>query len=675
MKIQLKSLALFLAGAALVLTGCQNENQLLGEDAGNSPEASGRLFYVNAGISLPSSDGTRSATDEGFPGNTDDDNQTNSDAETPDYEYGYDYENDVRTMILVFATKEENKFLAYSKVSGIDKAPTGSTTQHYTFDVITEIKYEDLKAAYEAGLLATSQEVNVYAFCNYTANLENLLKNEAKVGDASWIDWHGTVKEAGSQAGVTPAISNTIWANRSFLMTNYKQVSTKFPKTVEGWDEYADKENPFKVTTDGIEDQDGDLAPIQVERSAARFDFRDGSDGDNTYKMITDVHEIGIPEKGDAELNLFSVQLTRMALVNMSKNFYYLRRVSADGKNTGALVGGRELPATSSASDGAAYVVDCDWEDKLISGDDGLGNITLEKVGEGDDSEYFNFPLYQADGSYNTDNWYVDNIKDVLENNNKDTWTNRNYKIWRYVTENTIPGGPENQITIQSTGIVFKGRIIAGDDINEQYSTKDEIATENKERYVSDKVASALSKNEKGPILYSFDGFLYAGWEELIEGAKKDDKGGRLFTAVENILKKLELPDFDNLETALNNGGIKLDDTQAGQLRKMAKSEGITVYEPEQEGDQWGYYCYYFYWNRHNDNGKAGLMGVMEFATVRNNVYKLAVTKIEKFGHPRNKDDDPDPVEPEDPDEEPTRYIQVDVDVLPWVVRVNDITF
>ena len=68
-------------------------------------------------------------------------------------------------------------------------------------------------------------------------------------------------------------------------------------------------------------------------------------------------------------------------------------------------------------------------------------------------------------------------------------------------------------------------------------------------------------------------------------------------------------------------------------------------------------------------------MGRMEFATVRNNVYKLSVTKIGQLGHPRNPKNDPDPVIPEDPDEDPTHYIQVQVEVLPWVVRVNNIEF
>ena len=66
-------------------------------------------------------------------------------------------------------------------------------------------------------------------------------------------------------------------------------------------------------------------------------------------------------------------------------------------------------------------------------------------------------------------------------------------------------------------------------------------------------------------------------------------------------------------------------------------------------------------------------MAAMEFATVRNNIYKLSINSILEFGHPGKPGDDPDPDEPNDPDETPKTYFRVQVRVLPWVVRVNNI--
>lgn len=68
-------------------------------------------------------------------------------------------------------------------------------------------------------------------------------------------------------------------------------------------------------------------------------------------------------------------------------------------------------------------------------------------------------------------------------------------------------------------------------------------------------------------------------------------------------------------------------------------------------------------------------MGPMEFAVVRNNVYKLAVTNIKQLGHPRIPENDPDPKDPDDPDESSDIYITLSVEVLPWTVRVNNIEF
>jgi hypothetical protein len=118
------------------------------------------------------------------------------------------------------------------------------------------------------------------------------------------------------------------------------------------------------------------------------------------------------------------------------------------------------------------------------------------------------------------------------------------------------------------------------------------------------------------------------------------------------------------------------DDEALSAFKSAATAAKFTLYQSSVDKDYGpGYYCYYFYWNRHNDNGNDGVMGPMEFAVVRNNVYKLAVTKIDRLGHPRITDNDPDPVDPEDPDEKGDLYLSVSVEVLPWVVRENDIEF
>ena len=76
--------------------------------------------------------------------------------------------------------------------------------------------------------------------------------------------------------------------------------------------------------------------------------------------------------------------------------------------------------------------------------------------------------------------------------------------------------------------------------------------------------------------------------------------------------------------------------------------------------------CYYKYWIRHMDNSNAEQMGIMEFAIVRNNAYKLDVKAVSGLGEPT------DEINPNIPDESSKMYLNVKVTIMPWVVRNNN---
>lgn len=756
MKLKLHSMLLPVA-AALILAGCQD----LMSDSGGVTNADDSVTYsISAAIALPSTAGTRSGTDDTENGSTNTGgDQTNSDATPTDYEYGYDYENDVRSMILLIATTD-GKYITHTVVDGITKVQPG---ERYDFTVTAEIKHSDLVAAYENSTLLSNgnddpKKVCIWAYCNYTTTLLEDL-NTCTSGSEDWQDFKGSVTEAASPAGHTPDISNTIWAPRSFLMTNAVEFTTQFPGKIGDWDDYADKNNPFDINS---EEAKASHKAIPVERAAARIDFRRAAghaeDPDkDLFKLKADTDNDGP--------NLFNIKLTRMALVNMSKDFYYLRRVSGNGLNEGSKIGGAENRSN--------YVVDTDAAiknairsstSKNVSDDGGEDQITPENAGT-----YFNFPLFKSakeDGKYPYDmyGWYTDSIEDVVNEGKEDTWSGSEsdkYHIWRYVTENTIPGGDDydHQQTVQSTGVIFKGSIFPGADIDATHGASGpryaseavEIALTAASQHLThnssaDPVTSTGELVGKGkgdkfnyPILYSFNGLLYAGVDELVLAAANDGINGPLYNAVEQVLNHWYIeytPDTDEpvketfeyndsesgpqasdgnkiqpltvriyaemLKNKSLSDGSKTNESGFGHcslsekgfgdgnpendpendpecyFMKHAPKDGkITIYKAseEEDGEGWGYYCYYFYWNRHNDNNQSGRMGRMEFATVRNNVYKLSVTGIGKLGHPRIPAYDPDPVDPNDPDEEPVDYITVKVEVLPWVVRVNNIEF
>ncbi|MDD6253411.1 MAG: Mfa1 family fimbria major subunit [Bacteroidales bacterium] len=203
------------------------------------------------------------------------------------------------------------------------------------------------------------------------------------------------------------------------------------------------------------------------------------------------------------------------------------------------------------------------------------------------------------------------------------------YKIWCYAKENTLPNVNAQKHAV-STGVVFKAQITAGDG-------------------ASDAVKKAMADGKK---IYVFKNVLYGAWADVKAAA---DAGTD-----------------PTIQAAYNQAvvGMTGDDPVAA----TAGAAGFTGYSAK-DGK---YYVYYYYWNRHNDNLDPYTMGIMEFAVVRNNVYKLCVESIKKFGHPdptNPTDPDPDPVKPDDPDESVNYYFTVSVKVLPWTVRINNIEF
>ena len=239
-----------------------------------------------------------------------------------------------------------------------------------------------------------------------------------------------------------------------------------------------------------------------------------------------------------------------------------------------------------------------------------------------------NFDAQLSDPS----NWHWTSLASLTTNDNYDG----DYKIWCYAKENTIPGTTAQKHNI-STGVVFKGELTAGET-------------------ASDAVKTAMAAGER---IYVFNNVLYGAWSDVKTAA--------------------EAGTDPTLQAAYNQAatGVAADAEPTGAA---AAAAGFTGYSPKNGK----YYVYYYYWNRHNDNLDPYNMGVMEFAVVRNNVYKLAVDKISRFGHPTPPDPsnpdpdpepDPDPVDPDDPDESVNYYFNVTVKVLPWTVRINNIEF
>ena len=263
-------------------------------------------------------------------------------------------------------------------------------------------------------------------------------------------------------------------------------------------------------------------------------------------------------------------------------------------------------------------------------------------------------------GSEVPTNWVVDtdwsnkvaaNFDAQLEAPSKWTWTKLAdlttddnytddagaYKIWCYAKENTIPGIDAQKHNV-STGVVFKAELAAGEG-------------------ASTEVKAAMAAGNR---IYVFNNKLYGAWSDVKAAAEAGTDA--------------------TLQAAYNQAAATIAADATEPKGADAAAAGFTGYSAKNGK----YYNYYYYWNRHNDNLDPYNMGVMEFAVVRNNVYKLAVNAINRFGHPTPPDPsnpdpdpepDPDPVKPDDPDESVNYYFNVTVKVLPWTVRINNIEF
>lgn len=609
-----------------VLAGCSKSNDIPQPGPGGSDDAA----YMSVQVALPTAKNTRS--------------------KAAGTEVGQDYENKVQKLMLVLA-KSDNSYVAHGVVENVTKQ-TGSTVT-----TTAKINRTSIFNFYEKGDLTGDQNrIRVFVFCNPTDALIASMSN-LTVGDKEWCDLTGMVDE--EQAD--------IWYKNSFLMANSEIAVKQIPVSFDDWvTRYANEGTPFDLSGDNNGSVDNKGA-VKVERVSARFDFCDGSPESSAP------HTYDIGEGDDA--GTLQVQLVRMALVNMNNSFYYLRRVSADGMPAGAELCGEETADN--------YVVSTAHE---IKTQDQLAEQQIAEL-----NKWFSYCLYDTKGQIDDltrqqwDSYWIDDVMGRDEDNDEGWTADRKsgYHIWRYVTENTIPMDNKYQRTGVSTGVVFKGKLLAGDKLDKTSDLYKAISDDIKP---GDFDGYTYQVDDKSyPILYLFQNQLYTGWNREVATEAAKDPHSDLYKAAMTAPEGQKSPDalYKELVEANKEGARGHVNEALAAFRKAATAAGFTLYQASNDADGIadgkhagvGYYFYYFYWNRHNDNYKPGAMGQMEFGTVRNNVYKLAVTGIRKLGHPRNTDNDPDPVDPDDPDENGDIYLKVSVEVLPWTVRVNNIDF
>ncbi len=608
-----------LCGVALVglATGCSNDEL----PTGSAPEKSGDV-YARLALSLPS---TRSQT------TTD----GNSDA---GFEVGKDYENKVTSVLVVLAEQDGENYnyitSALTDTKGQD-AIDGDPDKYTPEKPMYTVTFESSAIAEFA-----DQQVYVFAFCNPNMNLVNQLGQLKKADKYSLNELKGNLNEG------------SISTKDGFFMSNHSLSSVKIPKMEELLHDYNTPTNPFYLGT------------IDVSRVTARFDFRETQFTDQEAKNCYPIYDtfttvIETPKRDEAgnvikdekgnivydsvtetTSNLMGyVTIDGMALMNEALSYYCLPRVSANGMGSVVSLCGNENSSN--------FVVSPNYDQKVA---------TLTNQFMLDNYLYTGIPTSDAAAAtvspYNYDLFDFEPLGGDREEDDDDNWnveegaSKKGYYIWKYVTENTIPGndadGVNETIAYQKLGvttcIVFRASItaVAGSAVEDQMNGNDYI--------------------------YCFNGQLIGNMKTL----KKEVKQNPVSSLADAFYAAAKANGLTmNEDGTIDPDNVDLNDFQETGITD--RGEGLKIFKPENGK----YYCYYIYRNRHNDNQSSWMMGPMEFAVVRNNIYKIDVQNILEFGHTKYSKDDPDPEDPNTPDEPNKAYFRLQVRVLPWVVRVN----
>ena len=516
-------------------------------------------------------------------------------------EIGQPTENTVGKLLVVLATKNENGQYCFLTSAETDARPNGSDATLNTIKYTLNFSAKDLnpnpldKDENSGGASIPGTTVYTFVYCNPSA----MLLDRFNVSKGVVID--------NIYASLDDKDNSSMWTANKFLMTN-SEISA--PKQIPSREDLVNKHNaPEKAFNLGV---------VKVKRCAARFDFQIVND--NKY----DIKDIEDPTK-----KVGTIELTKMAMFNIQKSFYYLPHVSETWAWTVPVQSG-VLNYGLCEDTEAGYVMSYNE-----------GNFKNKLLGTTYRNQFYsniidaNLKSDKEGGLTHDLCWTSIKPEDWNKRGEDDNegWTpseETDYRIWRYTTENTIPQLSNGQGTASqrqgiTTGVVFKG----------------EFTPVNTEVW-------------NGNVVYVHNNLVYGDFKALCAYIAKYPE-----SVVANDFKNVDK--FKNVDPETADLKANLLDGVDGVNR-----HGFKAYVADENGK---YSMYYFYFNRHNTNGNNSLMGTNEFGVVRNNVYKLRVTKIESLGDPKA------PNNPEDPNEEENAYFTVSCEVLPWTVRINNIDF
>ena len=320
------------------------------------------------------------------------------------------------------------------------------------------------------------------------------------------------------------------------------------------------------------------------------------------------------------------------AIINQfTAGTYLIKRVTQDGSNNVTYLGDEE-PATGGMA--TNYVIDPWTLDKNAANavlSDGNNNFELP-----------NGQKVNAAGLYNPETYF----QTIPDGTNPKTWAGyceegtdmvgegAGWKRIGYTLENTTL--EENTSTNYNTGIVFKAQFHpAGVDTNGHtffrynttiYTTLTGMmaSLNNKPNFAQYVTAAVEGFNDWGDVTAFANGLTdptgYKAYLSELATSGEDFSRDAIpdwNKYMRNVLGVDESSSDDGPQ--INQGGIN-----TREVLFTNSSERLRTYYHGQ--------CYYIWWLRHSNNDDDTSNGVMEYAVVRNNIYKVTVNSVSTIG-------------------------------------------
>lgn len=490
-------------------------------------------------------------------------------------------------------------------------------------------------------------------------------------------------------------------ANKGFLMSSkeIRKISLSWSDLTDGT--HYTSEKALKI---------GGETPINIHRLPARIDldwthtmFRINKEGQSQVIKADNTKEGGFQYEENnlsSEDNLkYTLKIDGIALVNMGQHYYLFQESGKKDANPERKIEW-EIFGEDNNSENGRFVRDPFGVEKenLTAGFSdyffqSLNDIDLSNTQIAKHSDYYfrkldEFALKTHIDKYDIEGAYQGAYKD---NYNKD------YAIFQYVLPNSVHN-EKKQLKNNSTGVVFRAEISHNKNI--------ENAIDRLKNGITDKEDPTIKKHLTENDVYAFKNEIFGDYISFYQHVFPEDENvdnsgtyeTLLFNLVwenyllnlnnkiqelENILDNLQEDEEETLRNELEERIQFLKTQQKSSNEDLDKSQvdpdlfrescvrtGLRVYRATRISDNdWKYYCYYYYWIRHNHNNIGNMMAPMEFAIVRNYVYKLSISKIFDLGYPDYPGDDPDPLDPKEEVEQSDLRIEVLTRILPWGVR------